>query len=91
MLDVAKIGDDEEEISIDEQDLPKLNILIDEQESLNFQNLKKVTINNAFVFYFQLLNPLYHCFTVFIQPSATGKVSIAQIELLNNLENLLHQ
>lgn len=55
------------------------------------QNLKKVIINKSFVFYFQPLNHLYHCFIVFIQPIATRKASNAQIELLNNLKNILNE
>ena len=79
-----------EEIAINQSELPKLKMLIGEQETL-IKKLKSSTINSAYVYYYQPLSPIYRCFTVFIQPSSSGKACKKQVDLLYKLKEILQK
>ena len=75
-------------INISKEKIDIVKFEIEKQEKL-IAFLKNETINNAFVFQFQPLNPNYQCFVVHIQSSNTGKANYIQIDLLEKIATKL--
>ena len=76
------------DFDISNEDIASLKDLIKEQEKL-IEKLKKETINNAFVYYFQPLDPTYRCFPVYIMGESSGKAGKKQSEMLEILSGEL--
>lgn len=55
------------------------------------KKLKKDTITDAFVHYYQPINPLYKCFTVLVQAANSGKAHDEQINYLYKLKKILNK
>lgn len=79
---------DDVNIHLDKNEIELLESLISEQEKL-IMKLKSDTINSAFVYYFQPLNPIYRCFPVFILGESSGKAGRKQASLLEDIANVL--
>lgn len=82
-----KITDDGEilgltqKVVLNKSEIKKLNSIVKDEENL-IKELKSLTVTDAFVYYFQPLNPLQKCFPVYIQGASSGKAGPEQIKLL---------
>lgn len=77
-------------MKLKEDEMKKLKLIVENQEEL-LKKLKKKTISNAFVFYFQPLSPIYKCFTIFIHGTISGKAGSEQMTFLPILKEILEK
>ena len=65
-----------------------LKSMLSDQEMF-IKKLKNKTINSAFVYYYQPLDPMYKCFVVLILGASSGKASSIQADMLKKIAVIL--
>ena len=78
------------DVDLNSDDLERIKQTVKEQENL-IRRLRNATINCAFVYYFQPLDPMYKCFPVFILGESSAKASTKQANMLETLACLLKE
>lgn len=70
-----------EKVKLSSEEIENLREVIENQEKL-LKKLNNLTITNAFIFYFQPINPVYKCFTIYVHGAHSGKATNDQSSLL---------
>ena len=68
-------------VKLTPEEIENLRVVIENQEKL-LKKLNDLTITNAFIFYFQPINPIYKCMTLNIQGTHSGKATNDQSSML---------